>query len=180
MNKRQTDHLRHELRLAGASSAELPGLVNIANQFETLKSARRLPTPPRRMKTWRWGLISAASAFAIIAGVFVAQLVLPGNVLYPLQKTSDSLAITLHPSYRGTVMMRRARQVKELVADNAAKNTVMSALADYQSVAAGYRHEPSSYAVFEYCKNNLRQAAEQAPPDESKAIKQTLATLDDV
>ena len=113
-----------------------------------------------------------------MALVIFSQDVLPGNWLYPVQKISDNTAVALHPSYRGTVMMKRADQVKQLVAENAGRRDVLAALGDYQNEAAAYRSGATTdYALFDYCKADLQQAADKATGPERTAITKTLSSL---
>jgi hypothetical protein len=109
--------------------------------------------------------------------IIISQTVLPGNVLYPVQKMSDSVAISIDPTYKATVMMRRADQVKELVDKHADSSKVISTLANYQNLALSYKSTSSNYDAFEYCEHSLKQAAAVAPTSEKQAINNDLASL---
>jgi hypothetical protein len=174
--------LRHELIAAGADETEARELASIAARLQTLKAPEQA-TPniaryarPKRLACF--GL--ATAAFAVSLAVIASWSVLPGSRLYPIQKFSDSVAIAARPSYRATVMMRRAAQVKALVNEQAPSAAVLAALADYQQQAAASKSTPANYAVFERCKTSLQQAANAAPNPQRAAIAHTLESLRDV
>jgi hypothetical protein len=181
--KKQSDILRAELKAAGASDSEISELLPVASSLGLLKPTKH-SSPQSDVGKWRrlWplGVTSIAGLVIGMALVVFSQTVLPGSVLYPVQKLSDDVAISSDSSYRGTVMMKRAQQVKQLIAEHADSSLVMATLADYQSEAATYKSAPANYAVFEYCKNNLQQAAANAPSPERDAINKTLVSLSDV
>jgi hypothetical protein len=156
--------------------------------MKQLKDVKGLSSEPvsqdKRPGGWRKlipiGLTSISGLALGMALVILAQTVSPGSWLYPVQKLSDSVAMSVDPSYRGTVMMKRAQEVKQLIASHASSNLVLATLADYQAEAAAYKSVPANYAVYEYCKSNLRQAAANAPSPEHQAIDNALLSLKDV
>jgi len=188
MNSRPLNHLKKELRSAGAPDSEVDGLLSVATSLKQLKSAEASFThpklPDKRASNWRklipLGLTSLSGLALGMALVVLAQTVSPGSWLYPVQKLSDSVAMAVDPSYRGTVMMKRAQEVKQLIAGHANPDLVLATLADYQSEAAAYKSVPANYAVYEYCKSNLKQAAAAAPEPERQAINNALTNLKDV
>lgn len=168
--------LRKELHQAGAKSSEINGLLSVATSLKLLKE-------PATGQTW-FRLLKPvlATASALVLGaiiVMLAQSATPTSWLYPVQKISDTAAIKAHPQYRATVMMRRAQQVNQLVADHASSRVILSTLASYDSQAAHYRNLPgASYAAFNYCKTNLEQAKTAASPNVRQAIVSSLDSLD--
>ena len=182
MNNLQQKALHRELKGAGASSRESQELAGIASRLGVLKNSD-VPqaTGSRPRKKLRLALIIGIPAVTGLAlGMFlvvVSQTVLPGSTLYPIQAGSDSLAAAVSPSYRGTVMMKRAEQVKQLIHNGAPADKVLATLADYEKQAASYKSAASNYAAFEYCKNNLQQAAQQATNSERQAITKALVSL---
>ena len=172
--------LRSELRAAGAGDAELKALLPIAANLELLQDAS--PARPSNRRNWsKFAKPAGFTLSGLAAGmllVIVSQSVLPTSPLYPVQKLSDNLAAAVQPSYRADVMMKRAHQVHELVAQRAGSGAVLAALADYTSAAGAYKAAPhTSYAAFDYCESNLEQAASIAPPGEKRAITQSLHSL---
>jgi hypothetical protein len=187
MNNKQKNTLKDELKMAGATKSELDVLVNIAGRFDNLKGVSNQTTAKEEdSKTGRFKPVFAIglpAVFGLVLGMFLivsSQTVLPGNVLYPIQKASDSLAVSMDSSYRGTIMMKRADQVKQLVNNHADSSKVISTLADYKQQAESYKSVSSNYDAFEYCKNSLEQAAKAAPTHERDAINNTLQSLSDV
>ncbi|HUY85057.1 MAG TPA: hypothetical protein VMU97_00915 [Candidatus Dormibacteraeota bacterium] len=175
--------LRKELLAAGATAAEAKELQPIAAKLSLLKG--RNAAAGNRPKTNRWRAIVKPAVFVasgLVLGMFViitSQAALPGSWLYPAQKFSDSVAISIHPQYRANVMMKRAQQVNQLVAQHASSERVLATLADYTAEASAYKDTPhANYAAFEYCKTNLRQAASAAPPDVRQAISISLQSLE--
>lgn len=179
----QSNSLRKELELAGATDSEIKELLPLASRLKQLKSSKAVP---RRRHRTRWqsllpvGITSLTGLAMGMALVILSQSVLPGSLLYPVQKLSDNVSMSVDPAYRGTVMMKRAQQVKQLIAEHASSNLVLATLADYQTEATAYKSAPANYTVFEYCKSNLQQAANMAPALERQAINKTLSSLNDV
>lgn len=185
MKYQPSDALRSELKAAGAHGREVNELRALAASLKGLKgSSKPLPKPAaryRRPSRWQTilpaGLITLAGVAFGMALVIFSQTVLPGSWLYPVQKLSDNATAAIHPEYRGTIMMRRAQQVKELVAEHAGSSSVLKALADYRTEASAYKSTATNYAVFEYCKTSLRQAAAIAPDPQKQAINDALSSL---
>jgi hypothetical protein len=183
MNTRQKSKLQIELRAVGASETEIGKLVSIANELGVLKnnhSAKRTQHSKHRHLALAVGIPSLCGLALGIFLVIASQTVLPGSLLYPAQRLSDNIAILVEPSYRETVMMKQANQVRELVTNRAPSSRVLATLADYRQQAASYQSVNSNYAAFEYCKHRLEQAASIAPSPERQAINSTLQSLNDV
>jgi hypothetical protein len=188
MKKRPQNNLRGELKSAGASASEITKLTGIASNLKRLKNSKSPSSKPilhgQRPSRWKapipLGLTSLAGLILGMALVIFSQTVLPGSRLYPVQKLSDNVAVAVHPDYRGVVMMKRAQEVKQLVAQRANLNTVLATLTDYKNEAAIYKSVSTNYAAFEYCKSNLQQAAQTAPNPERQAIDNTLLSLKNV
>ncbi len=188
MKSQTRNNLKKELISAGAPDSEVNGLLSVARDLRQLKSAEAAFLAPiltdKPESSWRKlipiGLTSITGLALGMALVILAQTVSPGSWLYPVQKLSDNVAMSVDPSYRGTVMMKRAQEVKQLIAGHANSNLVLATLADYQTEAATYKSVSANYAVYEYCKNNLRQAAANAPNPERQAINNALLSLKDV
>lgn len=169
--------LHKELRSVGASTNEATQLVALAQTLALLNT--KSEKHGRSQMIWVYVVPGVVFLFLGIMTV-VSQSVLPGSWLYPLQRTSDAVATTVDHNYRGTVMMRRARQVKLLILSRHSEQQVLATLTAYQTEAAAYKVHTSNYAVFEYCKNNLEQAVLIASPVERQAITNTLRSLQDV
>jgi hypothetical protein len=183
MNKRSHTQLAEELKAAGASASETRELAAVAGSLKQLKG-HEPAAAGRRSGTLRtlmpYGFTSLAGIAAGMTLVILSQTVLPGSWLYPVQKLSDNIAVSVHPDYRGTIMMKRAQEVRQLIAGHAAPNVVLAALSDYKNEAYVYKSAPANYAAFEYCKANLQQAAAIAPNSERQAIENTLSSLNNV
>ncbi|HTB48697.1 MAG TPA: hypothetical protein VK712_01295 [Verrucomicrobiae bacterium] len=187
MKSQRSNNLSEELKLAGASDTEAHELVAVASSLKHLKDSRSSAAKSMRHGQLQSklrafipiGLTSLGGLALGMAVVIFSQTVLPGSLLYPVQKLSDNVAMSANPDYRGTVMMKRAQEVKQLIAAHASPNLVLATLADYRREAAAYKSAPANYAVFEYCKTNLQQAAATAPSSERQAINKTVSSLHD-
>lgn len=180
--KRQ--QLHKELLMAGATAAEAKELSPIASKLSLLKNSGAAIAKDSE-KTYRWLKIIKPAVFVVsgfVLGLFIiiiSQTALPGSWLYPLQKFSDHVAVSIHPQYRASVMMKRTQQVNQLVADHANSQQVLATLADYTKEASAYKSAPhANYAAFEYCKTNLQQAASAASPGVRRAISTSLQSLE--
>jgi hypothetical protein len=186
--KNQPNNLRDELVLAGATDSEIEDLLPLANKLKQLKNSDDLvprATPHSQLQN-RWkmlvpiGLTTFTGLAFGMALVILSQTVLPGSLLYPVQKLSDNVSMAVDPEYKETVMMKRVQQVKQLINQHASSSLVLATLADYRSEASAYKSDAANYAVFEYCKTSLRQAAATAPSSERQAIDNTLQSLSNV
>jgi hypothetical protein len=176
MKKHRQQQLQQELLSAGASAAEARELLPIASKLNSLKASK---AAGRWLKILKSATFVASGLALGISLIIVAQPALPTSWLYPLQAFSDSVAIRIHPQYRANVMMKRAQQVNQLVADHAGSKQVLATLADYTSEASAYKSTPrANYAAFEYCKTNLQQAAKAAPASVRQAISDSLQSLE--
>jgi hypothetical protein len=175
--------LAAELRIVGASNAELEQLLPIAANLSELKyynTAVSEPPSSRGLQRFLRSIVYAAPV--LVVGMFLiitSQTVLPTSRLYPLQKLSDDVAMSVHPQYRATVMMRRAGQVNRLVAEHADSHVVLATLADYTNVAGSYKSAAyANYTTFKYCEASLRQASGKAPPRVRQAIANSLWSVE--
>jgi hypothetical protein len=186
MKDHKQQQLRKELRDASAKTAEIEELVPIASRLSLLKHSVT-PAVDAGKATTRWQRIFKPIAFGVsglalgVAVIVISQSVLPTSQLYSIQKFSDNVAVSFHPQYRATVMMKRAQQVNELVAGHASSGKVLATLADYTKEASAYKSTPqANYAAFEYCKTNLQQAASAASPTVRQAISSSLESLENI
>ena len=169
--------LRGELLSAGADKAEIDQLTAIAADLRNLKTST---APNRRLSLAPFALAGFAGILIGALLVTLSQTSLPNSLLYPVKKTSEHIAVAVDPDYRGVVMMRRAQEVRKLVAARASTKTVLATLADYKSEAMAYKTNSANYSVFEFCKTNLLQAESGASGSENQAIKNTLSSLQNV
>ncbi|HEY4964191.1 MAG TPA: hypothetical protein VIH90_05840 [Candidatus Saccharimonadales bacterium] len=184
MMKDYKHQLHKELLAAGASEAEVTELLPIASKLSLLKNINPVEAKDN-VQTSLWHRLIKPVAFmttGLALGMFVivlSQVASPTSFLYPVQKLSDSVAISIHPQYRANVMMKRAQQVNQLVASHADSKQVLATLADYTAEASAYKSTPhANYAAFEYCKTNLQQASSTASPEVRNAISTSLQSLE--
>lgn len=182
MKRQSRDQLEDELRSVGASDTEVSQLTTVAHQLHHFGKAERAQQKSHRTRhIWVPMSLSTVAGLAIgMALVILSQVSLPGSMLYPVQKLSDSVAVWVHPQYRGDVMMKSAQQVRQLVTNHANSQLVLATLTDYQREASLYASQSANYADFTYCKNTLQQTASVASPPERQAINQTLHSLDSI
>lgn len=178
---RRSAQLQKELRLEGASRAESEELTKLAQSLQSLRQDEK-PTTMDRHLLERWLLPTAYTFAGLLIGVLfvsLSQAAPPESMLYPVQKATDTAAIIVNPSYRASVMMKRAAQVHEMVLTHASQTQIMGVLADYTNIAQRYlASSPENYAAFNYCAANLKAAAAQSTPPVRQAIMKSLASLD--
>jgi len=178
MKRKSYRTLKTELLSAGASATEADELASLAGRLRTLRAA-----PERQKAALRFGLLPASlvAMVTLLVGMAVvsfSQSSLPGNVLYPVKRVSENTAVAANPSYRATLMMRRADEVRQLVANGASSGRVSATLDLYQTEAAAYKSE--NYPAFAFCRSNLQQAEKRANPAEKAQIAEVLKNLGDV
>lgn len=174
--------LRAELVSAGARQAEADELVRMSDRLRRLRDDVPKAVPaPRRSVRLRLIPLGAVAVLALLIGmslVGVAQGSLPGSALYPVKRLSENTAVLMDPNYRATIMMRRADEVRQLIADGASSGRVTATLASYQTTAAAYKG--SNYPALQYCKTSLLRAEKNANPTEHQQIAGVLKTLGDI
>lgn len=167
MNKTK---LQRELLAVGAGPNEARELVHLASQLPKLRL--RATAPNANPRLWLQTTGTFAAIGAIVAAFIMAQNSLPGSWLYSLKRVSENTVATINPDYQGTIMMRRAQEVSELVTAHAPESTVLTTLQQYQQVASSYKD--ANQAAIAYCKHHLETAQTNATPAERYAISQTL------
>jgi hypothetical protein len=172
MNQRMKNQLIKELRDSGASPTEIRAFTALASELGSLR-IRKLS------KTVMPFVLALSAVAACIVLVYSSQNVLPTSHLYPVQKFADAFVARVDPSYRKTVMMKRADQVQELVSDKAQPKLILAALADYSNEADAYGTlSNAKYSAFRYCKSKLEQAALSAPSGVRQAIITSINSID--
>lgn len=178
MNKR----LHSELRGTGASESEARELTALAGRLGDLKNASPSPTHVFGRRLWvRFVPASLAGAVFLLLGmssVTFAQSSMPGNWLYPVKRLSEDVTVKANPNYRATLMMRRADEVRALIANHANPLLVNDTITAYKAQAAAYTNK-HNYAAFEYCETSLKLAAANATPGEKSMIDNSLEKLHD-
>lgn len=186
MRKIDQHKLEMELLHVGASKAEVKALLPLAARLGELRveDVPQVGMPTARshkLRLFRTLAFTAAGIAACLILVASSQSVMPTSWLFPVQKLSDNVAMSIHPQYRATVMMKRAQQVNYLVSTHASTPQVLAVLKDYDHQAGAYKTMPhANYAAFEFCKSNLQQAAKTAPAHERQAIVASLQPLNDI
>jgi hypothetical protein len=184
MNSKDMNQLESELRDAGASSSEVNNLAKVAISLRdlngqepgfTIRQAAPRPLFRTRIRVLIAGLSTVAIVGAGIAIASIAQTAFPGNFLYPVKRFTENVAVIAQPSYRGTVMMQRAQEVKQLVALNKNSRLIDATLQSYKLEAAAYKG--GNYADYEYCENTLRQAENMSSGENRLAIAETISIV---
>lgn len=186
MRKNEQHKLEMELVHVGASKADVKTLLPLAARLgelrdEPLPQVGQREVRPYKLRFFRTLAATTAGIAVCLILVASSQSVMPTSWLFPVQKLSDNVAMTVHPQYRATVMMKRAQQVNYLVGTHASTQQVLAVLSDYDRQAGTYKHMPhANYAAFEFCKTNLQQAANTAAPHEKQAILASLQPLNEI
>ncbi len=170
--------LKHELLSAGASKSEADELAAVAQRLQAL---RAIPESQTTRPHFRLVPVLSVAVVAPLVGmalVTFSQPSLPGSWLYPVKRLSENTAVAANPNYRATLMMRRADEVRQLVADDAGADKVSATLSTYQAEATAYKSV--NYPAFTYCRSNLKQAEQHANSAEKAQIAAVLKNLGDV
>jgi hypothetical protein len=187
MMSNKTESLESELKQAGANADEAKVLAALALSLHDLKGTEprmNLEHQARNPFGNLWHTSSRALTTSLTAvgalciGLVVAaisQTTIPGNPLYPVKQITESVAVAVQPNYRGVLMMRRAQEVKQLVAQNDSPRLIDATLQSYKSEVAQYKG--GNYADYEYCENTLHQAQSMATGAERLAIAETIASV---
>lgn len=178
--------IRNELLAAGASEDDALELSMLATIVAQLKNERSLKKPSwlqsmfmsrRRGLVYGLSAITAAIFIAVIGLSVAAQSSLPGGKLYSVKLWSETSIAIIDPGFKKTMMMRRAEEVKDLIATHASSSLIIATLDDYQSDVRTYKI--MDQRVIEYCTNKLRSARPNASPDIKAAIDKAIGTIQD-
>ena len=179
--------IRNELLAAGASeydALELSMLATIVAQLEKKQSLKQLSWLQFmfmfRKRSLAYGLsaITAAVFIAVVGFTVLAQSSLPGSKLYSVKIWSENSIAMVHPEFKKTMMMRRAQEVKDLIATHASSRLIIATLDDYHSDVRTYKI--MDQRVIDYCSNKLRSATPNASPEIKAAIEKAIGTIQNV
>jgi hypothetical protein len=187
MKNNDTQLLETQLREAGASPDEAHTLARYGHLLHMLKDKEprvthdmRLPLARqlgrrRRVTPLIASLFTIGSLTIGLAVASIAQIAYPGNLLYPVKRLTENVAVIIQPNYRGTLMMRRAVEVKQLVTFHQNPKLINTTLQSYKTEASDYYG--GDYADYEYCESTLVQAEHLANGTERLAIAKTIASV---
>ncbi len=178
MGNNDAHSLEAELRQAGASSGEARELAEFARSLHQLKGREPRLSSVKRPQSRPFAALVASVAVVGAIGLAIASIAqntYPGNLLYPVKRLTENVAVIVEPNYRGVLMMRRAQEVKQLVALHDNPQLINATLKSYKNEAADYRG--GNYADFEYCESTLRQAETMSSDAERVAIAETIASV---
>src|SRR3972149_2917863 len=128
----QNDDLAKELKIRGLSQTEAEELCEVAKNIGQIGRITRSEgvkeqflvklLGTRKKESFVWPrLFAPAVAFVLIllvlasGSVALAQKSLPGDVLYPIKRLSENIAVSLKPSLEQGIVVRRSQEVKDLV-----------------------------------------------------------------
>ncbi len=187
MKNNDTNSLESQLTQAGASPSEARALAGLSvslrklqgtePQLASINRSRSLfrHAPGRRVTTAISSLAVVGTVAIGLAIASIAQTTYPGQLLYPVKRLTENVAVIIQPNYRGVLMMRRAQEVKQLVALHNNPRLINATLQSYKQDVAGFKG--GSYADFEYCESTLRQAEKMSSGAERLAIAETIASV---
>ena len=192
----QNDDLVKELKIRGLPPAEAEELGHVATNFGELGRFARSEKVKeqflvkllgaRKKQLFAWPrLFAPAVAFVWIllvlgaGSVVFAQKSLPGDVLYPVKRLSENVAISLNPALEQEIVVRRSQEVKDLVEKKEDPQLVKNTLEDFSEDSQKAKNKGQANGKLEESVKNLEEAKERSSDDEKKQIEETLKKLEE-
>src|SRR3989344_2334034 len=192
----QNDDLVKELRIRGLPPAEAEELGQVATSFGELGRFARSEKVKeqflvkllgaRKKQLFAWPrLFAPAVAFVLIllvlgaGSVVFAQKSLPGDVLYPVKRLSENVAISLNPALEQEIVVRRSQEVKDLVEKKEDPELVKNTLEDFSEDSQKAKNKGHANGNLEEGVRNLEDARERSSEDERRQIDETLKKLEE-
>jgi hypothetical protein len=185
MNLKDTKQLTAELLDSGASPEEAAEFVRLGGELhqlartkvahqstaQKLAMARQIVATSEKPNKWSPWLMVAGFSAALIGGILVTSVARssnPGDLAYGLKRASEQVAVTVQPSFRDQMMMRRSEEVRHLVETHADSKLVATTIDAYISDVA--QISSSSYDAVEYCTRVLQEARAKAGSADARSI----------
>src|SRR3989344_2268940 len=190
------DDLVKELKIRGLSQTEAEELGEAAksigqigrftrsNEVKEQFLIKLLGTKEKQSFVWP-RLFAPAIAFVLILAVLgtgsvvFAQKSLPGDVLYPLKRLSENVAVSLNPALEQEIVVRRSQEVKDLVEQKEDPELVKDTLDDFSKDSQKAKSEGNANGNIEEGVRNLEDARERSSDDERRQIEETLKKLEE-
>lgn len=185
-----------ELKIRGLSQTEAEELDEVAKSIgqigrfprsEEVKNqflVKLLGTRKKESLAWPH-LFAPAVAFGLIlvvlasGSVVLAQKSLPGDILYPVKRLSENVAVSLNPDFEQEIVVRRSQEVKDLVEKKENPELVKNALDDFSEDSQKAKNKGKTNGKLEEGVRNLQDAREKSSDDERKQIEETLKKLEE-
>jgi len=192
----QNDDLEKELKIRGLSQAQAEELGEVAknigqigrfsrsNEVKEQFLVKLLGTGKKESFAWP-RLFAPAVAFVLIliflgaGSVVFAQKSLPGDVLYPVKRLSENVAVFLNPQLQQEIVVRRSQEVKDLVEQKEDSELVKNALDDFSEDSQKAKNKGQTDGRLEESVRNLEDARERSSESEKKQIDETLKKLEE-
>lgn len=184
-----------ELREAGADPAEAAALGGVARQLKTLPRPTRpaavnshqlwasIQASAHRNPAWRYLLpIPAAVSLALMGAAtlaFAAQQSLPGDFLYPIKQSLESVEVRLIPGQRSTLAVRQSKDIKQSVEKhpNNPRPALTPLLNNLQHAATSHQL-PTNKNDQEQIRQNLEEAQRHTSGSLRATIDRTLQSVE--
>jgi len=190
------DDLVKELKIRGLSQTEAEELGEAAksigqigrftrsNEVKEQFLIKLLGTKEKQSFVWP-RLFAPAIAFVLILAVLgtgsvvFAQKSLPGDVLYPVKRLSENVAVSLNPELEQEIVVRRSQEVKDLVEKKEDSELVKNTLDDFSEDSKEAKSKGHANGNLEEGVRNLEDARERSSEDERRQIEETLKKLEE-
>src|SRR3990167_8765328 len=192
----RNDDLTKELKIRGLSQAQADELGEVAGSLRQIGRFTRseevkeqflvklLGTRKKELFVWP-RLFAPTIAFVLIllvlasGSVALAQKSLPGDVLYPIKRLSENIAVSLKPSLEQGIVVRRSQEVLDLVEQKEDPELVKNTLDDFSEDSQKAKSEGHANGNLEEGVRNLEDARERSSEVERKQIDEALKKLEE-
>lgn len=178
MEDNNLENLIKEFKDAGATEGEAEEFAYLSKNLSNFYSFRRstdvkdrflrLLLKRKTVNFSRMAFISAMFSFLLFLGfssTVFAQDSLPGEILYPLKRFSESLTAKVNPSFKSVILQRRSEEVNKLTSQNQSEH-IDEAINDYEEELN--ENEKISKEAIDESKKNLEEAGKKVNDSELK------------
>ncbi len=172
--------LTEELKLSGASKKEIRDFNPILNKLSGFSEIERPYSTKRKFLEepepifWPRIIFAPAAAFILLiligtASVFASQSSLPGEPLYSIKRLSENAVSSLKPEFRNEMLVRRSREVRELVEKKKNGGFIKKAVEEYNEEKGKTEH---SAITIKESRRNIEKAWEKADDSQRKELEE--------
>lgn len=192
MEDKEIYKILKELKESGASKEEADELVNVLNDFISVKKIERSYAHKRRflvgdyIENKKFFLFTRFSfaPIVILSLIFLvgvasiataAQKSLPGDSLYRVKRLTEDVRTVVYPSFKGEVVVRRSEEIRELSEHKKNSELIKQTVNDYENEIKEIKDNDIK---IDESRKNLEEAKQNVSEEDRKEIERVLEEKD--
>jgi hypothetical protein len=189
MEDKETYKIFEELKELGASKEEAYELVNVLNNFSSVKEIERSYTHKRKFLVENYSdnkkffffpkfsfasiaILSVILLMGVVSVATASQKSIPGDSLYGVKKLTEKARTVVDPSFQEEVVVRRSEEIKRLSEEKKESELIRKTVTDYENEANAL-NDKNTEKINE-SRKNLEEAKENVSAEDKKEIERVL------